>query len=193
MITDCPLTTAHQELSIRVAFQSIDYGLRHHRPIWLSAVDFPEVLREVRPVFVTLRIQHDLRGCIGTLEYTQPLILNVAQYAYASAFSDPRFPPLEWNEFEQINLSISVLSPLEELNFDSECSFVAQVRPGIDGLLLEEGCHRATLLPSVWEAIPDKEEFLRRLKIKAGLSANYWSSTVRVKRYTAYSIQSQRQ
>lgn len=190
MSTDCPLSTAHQELLIRVAYQSIEHGLRHHQPLTLNILDFPEVLREPRPVFVTLRIGGDLRGCIGTLEYSQPLVLNVARYAHASAYSDPRFPPLAPHELGLVNLSISVLSPLEELNFDSEAQLMTQLRPSIDGLLLEEGCHRATLLPSVWEDIPDKEEFLQRLKIKAGLPKEYWSSNIRIQRYTAYSIHS---
>jgi AMMECR1 domain-containing protein len=63
---------------------------------------------------------------------------------------------------------------------------VEQLRPGVDGLIIEEGFRRGTFLPSVWEQLPDAREFLRHLKLKAGLPVNYWSETVQVSRYTTH-------
>ena len=65
---------------------------------------------------------------------------------------------------------------------------LAQLRPRVDGLIIEEGYNRGTFLPSVWEQLPDPREFLRNLKHKAGLPPDYWSSHLRVQRYTTESI-----
>jgi AmmeMemoRadiSam system protein A len=186
MTDEYQLSECHQRLLLDLAHQSIAHGLTHHAALPLNPSDFPEELRESRPVFVTLNLHGELRGCIGTLEYSRPLVANVAQYAYASAFSDPRFPPLSDSELPLIKIHISILGPLQPMTFSSELDLLAQIRPGQDGLLLEDGFHRGTLLPSVWEDIPRKEEFLERLKIKAGLAGDYWSDQIRVKRYTAF-------
>jgi AmmeMemoRadiSam system protein A len=123
---------------------------------------------------------------VGILEANAPVVVNVAKHAYAAAFSDTRFSPLARSEFPHIRIKISILSELEPIAFQSEQELLAQIRQGVDGLLLEEGPYRGTLLPSVWEDIPEPCDFLRRLKQKAGLSANYWSNTLTVKRYTTF-------
>ncbi len=137
-----------------------------------------------RATFVTLTIGGQLRGCIGMLEACRPLAEDVANNAYAAAFEDPRFPPLTKKEFEKLEIHISVLSPPEEMLFSSEEDLLRQIRPGIDGLILQEGFRRGTFLPSVWGELPEKELFWAHLKLKAGLSAAYWADTVRVFRYT---------
>jgi len=62
---------------------------------------------------------------------------------------------------------------------------LAELRPGIDGLLLEDGRHRSTFLPKVWEQLPEAREFLGQLLAKAGLPADHWSPSLRVHRYRA--------
>ncbi|MDD1638362.1 MAG: AMMECR1 domain-containing protein, partial [Methylococcaceae bacterium] len=69
------------------------------------------------------------------------------------------------------------------VSFTSEQNLITQLQPGIDGLILEEGRRRGTFLPSVWEQLPEPEEFLRHLKQKAGLAADYWSENIRIYRY----------
>lgn len=118
------------------------------------------------------------------LEACRPLAEDVAANAAAAAFADPRFPPLTKNEFEKLEIHISVLSPPEELSFSSEEDVLNQIRPGIDGLILQDGFYRGTFLPSVWEELPEKKDFWMHLKLKAGLPVTYWSDTVRVFRYT---------
>ncbi|RKX47553.1 MAG: AMMECR1 domain-containing protein [Verrucomicrobia bacterium] len=147
--------------------------------------DVPGDLMEERATFVTLELGGRLRGCIGMLEACRPLAEDVAQNARAAAFEDPRFPPVSCKEFELLEIHISVLSPPEELAFSSEADLLAQIRPGVDGLILQEGFRRGTFLPSVWEELPEKEEFLGHLKLKAGLPGVYWSDTLRAFRYTA--------
>ncbi len=174
---------------LRVARDSIEYGLRQRQPLPVNAQEFSPELQAWRGVFVTLTLDDELRGCVGTLEATQPLIANVAKYGYAAAFSDSRFPPLRQTELPGLKIHISVLTEPEPIKFSSEADLLRQIQPGVDGLLLEEGACRGTLLPSVWEDIPDPTEFLRRLKIKAGLSPYYWSASVAVKRYRTVMIE----
>ena len=142
-------------------------------------------LKEERATFVTLTIGGALRGCIGMLEACRPLVEDVAENACAAAFDDPRFEPLSKEEFDELDIHISVLSPPEEMTFVSEKDLLERVRPGVDGLILQEGGRRGTFLPSVWEELPDKELFLMHLKMKAGLPNTYWSDSLRVFRYTA--------
>jgi AmmeMemoRadiSam system protein A len=183
-----PLAETHRQTLIEVARTSIEHGLCHQQPQAVVPGEFPQELREVRATFVTLHHDGALRGCVGTLEATRPLIADVAYHAYAAAFSDPRFQPVSWHEVEDLSLHISILTPWERLHFDSEESLLVQLRPYVDGLILEYGTRRATFLPSVWESLSDPEEFLRQLKLKAGIAADRLSGSVCAYRYTAYSI-----
>ena len=186
-LPDADKQTLHQ-----LALDSIQYTLDNcrdaHFESTLSIIDYPDALQENRATFVTLNIDHDLRGCIGTLEAHQPLVIDVVQNARSAAFHDPRFNPLSKTEFEQLEIHISVLSVPEPLLFDSEEDLLEKIRPGIDGLILTAGNHRGTFLPSVWESLATTEEFWSHLKNKAGLPANYWDNNMRVDRYTTESF-----
>lgn len=159
----------------------------------IERTEIPEgtslALLENRATFVTLEIAGQLRGCIGTLEAYRPLAEDVAANALAAACHDPRFPPLSPAECPEIKISISVLSSPEEILFSSENDLLGQIRPGMDGLILQEGIQRGTFLPSVWEQLPEKELFFEHLKQKAGLPFGYWSDTLRVFRYQSEYIQ----
>ncbi len=172
--------------------EAIAYGLQHKQQqgkhLAISTSQYPHPLREQGASFVTLNIAGELRGCIGSLEAYQPLINNVAHNAYAAAFSDPRFPPLTEQEFSQLEFHISILSPSKPMIFSSEADLLQQIRPGIDGLVLEEDQHRGTFLPAVWESLPDARQFLQHLKLKAGLPVDYWADSVKVSRYTTESF-----
>ncbi len=182
------LEPEQQQRLLQLARESIAHGLETHRA-WVPDVSaYPQPLREPRATFVTIKRQGVLRGCIGTLEPHQSLAEDVAEHAYAAAFSDPRFPPLTAEEFAGLDVSISILSPPEEIAFTDEGDLLRQIRAGIDGLIIQEGQRRGTFLPSVWESLPDKAEFLAHLKQKAGLPMDYWSESLRVWRYTAESI-----
>lgn len=170
---------------LEVARASIRHGLRHRRALDANPNDYPETLRLHRATFVTLEIDGQLRGCIGALLAHQPLVQDVAVHAYAAAFEDPRFPELTSEEFGQLDVHISVLSPPEPLQFDSEEDLLARLRPGVDGLILHFRHHRATFLPAVWESLPDPYVFLAQLKRKAGLPLDFWSPELRAERYTA--------
>ena len=162
----------------RAAVVSASEGRRYEIP----DVDNKSLL-EPGAAFVTLTSHGHLRGCIGSLEARQSLVRDVADNAIAAATRDPRFPPVSPAEVSGLHIEISVLTPPEEMTFSSEGDLLRQIRPGIDGLVFEEGWRRGTFLPLVWQQLPGKEEFLAHLKQKAGLPSHYWSDTVRVFRY----------
>lgn len=134
--------------------------------------------------FVTLTQHGRLRGCIGSLEARRPLGEDVEINARAAAFDDPRFQPLTEHELAETRIEVSILSEPEPIDFSSREDAISQLRPGIDGIIIEHGAHRATFLPQVWEQLQEPEHFLAHLMIKAGLPAYYWSDGIRLYRYT---------
>ena len=174
----------HRQLLLDIDRDAIFQGLETRRAKFPMPGNLQGELKEKRATFVTLTLGGHLRGCIGMLEACRPLAEDVAANAVAAAFEDPRFAPLTQKEFEKLEIHISILSPPEEMIFSSEEEVLHQIRPGIDGLILQDGFHRGTFLPSVWKELPDKADFWAHLKRKAGLPADYWSDTVRVFRYT---------
>jgi AmmeMemoRadiSam system protein A len=178
----------HRATLLDLARRSIAHGLDQDAPMAVDPAGYPEPLRTHLAAFVTLHLHGDLRGCIGHLEAVQPLVRDVAENAYAAAFRDPRFPPVSRQELSGLAVHISVLTPPEPMTFASEANLLAQIRPGIDGLILTDGRARGTFLPSVWESLPDRRDFLNHLKRKAGLPADHWSDRVRVERYATESF-----
>jgi AmmeMemoRadiSam system protein A len=144
----------------------------------------PEWIQEPGACFVTLTQSGQLRGCIGSLLAHRSLLADVEANAVAAALRDPRFPPLRAAELDAIEIEVSVLSSPQPLTFADEASALAQLRPGIDGVVFNYGPHRSTFLPQVWEQLPDRVQFMAQLKRKAGLDAHFWSDAVRLERYT---------
>lgn len=182
------LSPEYRTQLLLVARESIEHGLQLDRPLRVQPEAYPTTLRKQRASFVTLHRHQELRGCIGHLEACLPLVVDVAENAFAAAFRDPRFPPLTSRELQDLEIHISVLTPAVPMCFTSEADLLRQLRPGLDGLILEDGHHRGTFLPSVWESLPEAEHFLSHLKLKAGLRPGYWSSSLKVKRYTTESF-----
>ena len=168
-----------------IAARSIRHGVAHGKACEVVLGRLPPALGEDRATFVTLTSSRRLRGCVGSLRATRPLGEDVAHNAHAAAFADPRFPPLVEDELDGLDIKISVLSPREPMHVESEADLVARLRPGIDGLALEDGEKHATFLPGVWESLPEPERFVRELVRKAGWPAGHWSETMRAWRYTA--------
>lgn len=149
-------------------------------------------LAEPGATFVTLTQDGQLRGCIGCLEAYRPLLEDVKANACAAAFRDTRFAPLDAGEFERTSVEVSLLSPLQPITFRDEQDALAQLRPGIDGVVLEYGYQRGTFLPQVWEQLPRPVDFLAHLKAKAGLPADFWADGVKLYRYTVEKWKEQR-
>ncbi len=182
------LTNENRQILLEVAKKSIEHGLTKNQPLPVEPSDYPQELREVLATFVTLEIHNNLRGCIGILSAARPLISDVAYHAHAAAFSDPRFPALRREELANLDIHISILGKPEPMSFSSEEDLIQQLRPGVDGLILTDGWHKGTFLPSVWESLSQPDDFFRHLKQKAGLPPNHWSNTIEVERYTTESI-----
>jgi AmmeMemoRadiSam system protein A len=178
-----PLPEASARRLLDIARASIRHGLAAGHALPVDVAAEAAELRELRATFVTLEIAGRLRGCIGTLEARAPLAQDVADHACAAAFEDSRFAPLQAHELDQLEIHISILTPATPLPCRDEADLLARLRPGVDGLILQEGRRRATFLPSVWEDLPAPADFLAHLKLKAGLEADYWSEELRFWRY----------
>ena len=167
-----------------IAARSIRHGIANGRACAVDLERLPPELGERRATFVTLESKGRLRGCIGSLEATRPLAADVAHNAHAAASADPRFSPVEEGELDEIRIRVSVLSPPVPMPVRSEADLVSRLRPGVDGLILQDEDKRATYLPSVWKGIAEPERFVRELARKAGWDAGHWSETVQAWRYT---------
>jgi AmmeMemoRadiSam system protein A len=133
--------------------------------------------------FVTLRQEVQLRGCVGSTQALRRLREDVHANALAAAFHDPRFAPLGASEFTNTWVEVSLLSPAQRIVVASEVELLAQLRPGVDGVMLQWREHRATLLPQVWQYVSDPHDFLAALKVKAGLPEKFWSEEMLFSRY----------
>jgi AmmeMemoRadiSam system protein A len=182
------LSQAQRLILLDTAWRSIEHGLQNGSPLPVEPGQYDAPLGDPGACFVTLHENGELRGCIGSLEAHQPLVRDVSDNAYSAAFRDPRFRPVQSAECGHLSLDISVLSVPEPVEFTSEQDLLEKIRPGIDGLILQDDSHRGTFLPSVWESLPDARRFLQHLKLKAGLAADYWSNTLRVWRYSSESF-----
>jgi AmmeMemoRadiSam system protein A len=130
---------------------------------------------EKRGTFVTLTMNHNLRGCIGHIIPQETLLEGVKVNALNAAFRDPRFRPLSAQEFEKIRIEVSILTEPRPLDYKDSDDLLMKLRSGIDGVIIKKGFHQATFLPQVWDQLPDKKEFLRHLCLKAGLDDMAWS------------------
>ena len=182
------LSEAHQRQLLAIARQSIQRGLNNQRLPRPAPGELAEPLRARLGTFVTLTRERALRGCIGSLQSSEPLHSSVADAAYSAAFRDPRFPRLQAGELPGVTIEISVLSGLAPIAAADRARLLGALRPGRDGLVLEDGHYRSTFLPKVWEQLPDPDLFLDHLLAKAGLPETHWSATLRFSRYETLSF-----
>ncbi len=181
----------HGSALLQLARRSIEHGLIHSKP-WPVELDaLPRELTEHHATFTTLRLDGELRGCRGSLVAERPLGEDVSLSAFQAAFEDPRFNPLRDHELEPVSLEVSVLSTMEPFPVADEAELLERLAPGIDGLVLIAGLRRATFLPTVWDQLPEPDRFVGALKLKAGLSRDYWSDDIEFQRYTTASYAEQ--
>ncbi len=188
--TEFTLLTEEKKRLVDIARQSIDSGFHTGKAFVVGIDQLVGKLSTTLASFVTLTQSGELRGCIGSLQASEPLAQSVANSAYNAAFRDPRFDRLSELEWPDTELEISVLSPMEPIQADDRHALLQQLRPLVDGLMLEDKGHRSTFLPKVWENLVKPDQFLEELLLKAGLSANHWSSTIQFKRYQTITFDS---
>jgi AmmeMemoRadiSam system protein A len=178
-----PLSPATRRWLLMLARDTVRRALddgRRHLP---GSEDVPPEADRAGAAFVTLRRDGHLLGCIGTMEPSRPLATDVAAHAFDAAFRDPRLPAVTLDDWEHMDIEISVLGPLEVLDVHDRAALKAALRPGTDGVLLTSSEGRGTFLPSVWHQVRSPEEFLDMLWRKAGLRAGRWPSDLVVERY----------
>jgi hypothetical protein len=150
---------------------------------------FPPWMALPGACFVTLKRSGALRGCIGSLEPRSSLGQDVWENTRAAAFRDPRFPPLELDELDGLEISVSLVGPLEPLQANSLEALMAELRPGVDGVFVQAGGKRATFLPAVWEDLREPRSFLGALWRKAGWFPGTWPQGIQVFRYPTVSFE----
>jgi AmmeMemoRadiSam system protein A len=175
-------------LLLDLAEASIREGFDGFGPLTVDLDGVPPALRRPCRAFVTVLVDGELNGCIGTLTADQPIAAAVARLAWESAYDDPRLPRLRPNEWSRTTIKISLLGAPTPMAATSEEDVLAVLRPGIDGLTIEAGWRRATFLPSVWETLPDPRQFLDHLEAKAGWRPRTWPAGARASRYVAREI-----
>ncbi len=147
--------------------------------------NLPNVFAELGACFVTLKKEGRLRGCVGSIIAHQQLVVDLMRNTYNAAFMDNRFEPLKKEELDSLTLSVSLLSTPIKMKFEDEMDLLNKMRPYVDGIIIKDGNYQAVYLPSVWEELPNKIDFLRSLKEKAGMAPNHFSNTFEAYRFTA--------
>ncbi|MBS3752177.1 MAG: AmmeMemoRadiSam system protein A [Anaerolineales bacterium] len=168
------LSREDKKMLLKIAREAIQKKARDEKIPVLEVDSFAPPLRKKRASFVTLTKRGALRGCIGTLEAEQPLVEDVQVRALAAAFHDFRFPPVSAEEIEEITIEVSVLTKPRTLDYESPEDLVHELEPGLDGVVLSDGHHKATFLPQVWDKLQDVETFLSRLCYKMGVKPDLW-------------------
>lgn len=171
------LTDGEKQTLLQLARESIELAVQEKSLPKLNLDSFTPLLKQKGASFVTLTIQKELRGCIGTLEAYQPLVEDVREHAIAAALEDPRFLPVEKNELNRIRIEVSILSVPQALSYDSSEDLIKKLRPHVDGVTIKYGERKATFLPQVWEKIPDPSEFMNQLCYKMIGQTNLWRET----------------
>ena len=168
------LSEAEGQILVDVARKALEARILHNRDLELDEESLPDTLLAPGCSFVTLTMDGELRGCIGSVYPHQPLVYDVRDNAVKAALSDPRFPPLSPAELGRTEIEVSVLTPPTRLMCTSPEEILSRLRPGVDGVLIVQDWRRGLLLPQVWERIPDPEEFLTMVCLKAGLPMDAW-------------------
>jgi AmmeMemoRadiSam system protein A len=168
------LTGEERQFLLRIAREAIVCAAAGQTLPELELSSLTARLKEQGAAFVTLTIHDQLRGCIGALQASQPLALDVQEHAVAAATEDYRFPPVRQDEVDQLVIEISRLSPSHKLAYADAGDLLKKLRPGVDGVVLRRGFQRATFLPQVWANIPDPADFLTQLCFKMGASGDLW-------------------
>jgi len=163
------LTLEERTSLLKLARDTIYAKLHHRVPEHEKPVS--DTLKEPCGAFVTIHKKGALRGCIGLVQASKPLYRSVREMAAAAAFDDPRFPPLSREEFNEIDIEISVMSPLKRIDG------VSEIEVGKHGILMKRGFHQGLLLPQVaTEQGWDRDTFLEHTCYKAGMGGDCWKS-----------------
>ena len=174
--TKAEFSAAERKVLLDLARRTVTAAVTNKPLPAMDAKTLPEKFRPARGCFVTLNKKGQLRGCIGYILPYKPLHQAVIDNAVSAALRDNRFKPVAPEELKDIEIEISILTVPAELKFSSPKDLLAKLRPNVDGVVLKFAQGRqSTYLPQVWGQIPDKEQFLGSLSVKAGMPADAWT------------------
>jgi len=148
---------------------------------------YPE-FKNLGATFVTLNLDGKLRGCIGSLVAHRALLEDIIHNAKAAAFGDPRFPKLTLEEFEKVQVELSILTTPKALEYIDFEDLKQKLVPNKHGVILELDGKRATFLPQVWEQLTDFNTFMVHLVQKAGLNPSKLSTYPKIQTYEVQKI-----
>lgn len=185
------LIEGHGAKMLDLCRRAILHGVTTGAALKLSPNEMGGALGAPGASFVTLKKAGQLRGCIGSIIAHTDLGTDLCENAFKAAFRDPRFAALGPDEInDDLELSISVLSPPQPFAFHSQADLIDRLTPFEDGIILSDGKRRGLFLPQVWDQLPDPADFLAHLKRKAGLPMDYWSDSLRAERFITRGISS---
>ncbi len=175
---DNPLTKEQQNFLLFLARQAITHYLEKGIPPEMEPEN--EELKKKRGAFVTLKVENQLRGCIGYPLPIKPLYETIIDAAISAATKDFRFPPLEQKEISKTQIEISVLS------LPRHVEDISEIEVGKHGIIITKGPNKGLLLPQVplewgW----DRETYLNHGCLKAGLEENAWKKGVDIEIFSA--------
>ncbi len=173
---------------LRIAHTALDEAVLNNKTYNPKKSDFDIQLFNKGASFVTLKKNGKLRGCIGSIMSETAIASDIAKNTFNAAKNDRRMEPISQEELKSLELSVSLLTSFEEINFSTQQDLLDKLNPKVDGLILQDGNRVGLFLPSVWLEIPNKTDFLNNLKIKAGLTPNYWSENIKIYRFRTVEI-----
>lgn len=176
--------TRHEAL-LSAARKGLELYFRSGKMPRVDLASFSPRLHTVMGSFVTLKKEGQLRGCIGSMLPHQALVQDVVENAIKAAVCDRRFDPMTAEDLDAVDIQVSILTPACDLVFASEEDAQEKLRPGITGAILTCGDKRGVFLPTVWDSLPTPGAFLKGLKRKAGLPADFWSDEIRIETFEA--------
>ncbi len=185
-MSDQQISNENRKFLLDIARKTIEKKNKDEILSKIAVEKLDRVLNEKRGCFVTLTINGNLRGCIGYILPIEPLYKAVIDNAHNAAFSDPRFPQVREAEVKGLKLEISVLTVPKPLEYKDASDLLNKLTCLKDGVIIKKGFRSATFLPQVWEELPEKEDFLGHLCLKAGFKPDEWkNSSLEVEIYNA--------
>lgn len=182
------LSDDHRRQLLDAARRGLVHAAATGEALTVDPAEYPLPLRALRGTFVTLTQAGQLRGCIGTILPTSPLVTDVVQNAFRAAMHDPRFGAITREEVGRTDISVSILSHPRPMAIRNTADLLSQLKPHVDGLILIDGPRQSLFLPKVWETLPDPAQFVAHLKQKGGMAPHHDSPSLQAYRFTTESF-----
>jgi uncharacterized protein len=159
-----------------LAKYTISYYLEYTQKPKIYSIEINQKWTGNAACFVSVYVGNDLRGCIGNYRTFEPLYLNIINNAVSAITQDFRFSPISLLDIPKLKVEVTVLSDPKAYHPTDNNRLIIYLKDNQPGLILEGNEHKALFLPQVWEQLPEPENFLSELCLKANLNADYWKT-----------------